>query len=322
MIVKVGETKESTFRDCTIDGILVNVYMRNDTANDAIVFSDFLPQSVLLKVILYRNKKEITVVQNNLKILGTYCTLKKGFTNWYRGNIITYPAVGVFSDKVILAKIDFGGCINVKEDDELYIEMTCGANAFTTRMNTGVSYVEFNPDFAIGYEKFTPMIKSKVVQAQENSQKFSIGDNCVKLAYLNFDLDNFSSQAIVTASIQSTQWQASLNFFDLMNRHYNVIQCANTQYRYGNTQPVTAGNEAFPYLPVYPQSVIIHEGVLDVTDLDNLQVDLSLNGPNIAASQNYVVSTTGISSMQLLDRAEKREQKHLIEKVSSLPAKM
>jgi len=322
MNVKVGETKENTFKDATIDGMLFNIYMRNLTANDAIIFSDFLPQYVLLKVILYRDKQEITIVQNNLKILGTYSALNYGMAQWNRGTIITYPAGGVFSDKFISLFVDFGGNINVKEDDELYCEVTVAANAFNPRMNTGVSYVEFNPNYSIGYERYTPQIKSKVVQANENSQKFSIGDNCTKLAFLNFDLDNIQNQAIVTASVSSTQYSASLNFFDLLTRHWNALVAPAINLRYGNTQPVTGGNQAFPYLPDYPQSVIIHAGGRDmIKELDNCQIDLSLNGPNVAASQNYVVSTVGITSQRLLARAAQRELKHEQEKMGSLAAK-
>lgn len=322
MIVKVAETKENTFKDSTIDGILFNVYMLADAVNVPIVAADFLPQNVIVKCILYRNKEEITIVQNNLMILGLYSSLNYGINNWARGNVIVYPGVATASSKLISLFMDFGGPINVKEDDELYIEVTVGQTAFSSAMDLGVSFVEFNPNFAIGYEFGTPMIKSKVVQAQENSQKFSIGDNCIKLAFLNFDLDNISTQAIVTASVQSDQWQVSLNFFDLLNRHWNRLVSPTIEYRYGNTQPVTVGNQAFPYLPLYPQSVIIHVGEKEnPKDIDNCLLDLSLNGEFVNASQNYVVSTVFRGTKSLVARAERRMQKHQMEKIATLPDK-
>jgi len=317
MIIKLGETKPQQLRQSSISGVILNVYIKADVANTALVAADFLPQELMLKVNLSRNKANKTVCQDNLKILGLYSALNYGINSWYRGNVLTYPAVGIKEEKLISVMVMFGQAINVKNDDELTIECTAGRGIFSAAVDQGVSYVEFNPMFARGYEWGTPKINAKVVQQNITNEKYSFGDNVVKLAFLNFDQDSLANQVITSINVMSDQYRASLNFYDLLNIHWNHNVYPTVQYRFGNTQPVTAGNEAFPYLPKYPQSVVIAVGD-ENNNLDNCQVDASFNSANVNASQNYFVGTTLDMTAETVTKAEIRSVKHQQEKAIQL----
>lgn len=321
MIARLGETTKLESRDMTTDGILVNIYLKAAAVNVSLsALTDFLAKEVTIKSTLYRNKKLTGICVDNLLILGIYSSLNYNMPGFYRGNVITYKDVAVKEEMLVQAFIHYGGCINIKGDDEFSTEVLVGRGVFSSNIDSSVSQVEFSQNRAIGYEIGTPTIRSQVVTPNQTNDNYSLGDNVTKLAFLQLDKDNISSPALVSVQISSTQYSANLNFFDTLNRHWNYLTSPVINWRYGNTQPVTAGNEAFPYLPKFPQTVMLHVGTKDSkTYLDNCQIAANFNSANINAGMNYFVATSLEMSQELIVKAQERQQKHAEEKVAGTP---
>ena len=90
MVVTRQENKTLTIKEQSVDGILIYVMLVGATVDQALVASDFTPSEVNLKTILYRNKQQIVITQDNLQILGLYSALQFGLNGWYRGNVVNY----------------------------------------------------------------------------------------------------------------------------------------------------------------------------------------------------------------------------------------
>lgn len=318
MIVKLGETKNLTVKESTVDGILCNIYAMAAAVNTSLVAADFLKQEVTLKVILKRDKANKVIAQDNLLVLGLFSALNYGEQEWSKGTTLVYKDVAVKEQRLQTLYIPFGGPINIKGTDELIVEMVVGRAAFGANVDAGVSYIEFNPNYAIGYEYGTPMIKAEVLQANITKQKFSLGDNVTKIAFLNFDQTGLDSQVINSLQLSSDKVDMSLNFFDLFNRHRTVLLPPSIQHRYFGTLPSTT--EAFQGLPDFPQSVIVHASDINRNiELDNCSVDISTNSANVAASQNYLVWICYETTQEMIQKAENRREKHTVEKLGAIP---
>lgn len=323
MIVSAGETKDIDVKESSVDGVVINVYMKHGTANTAIALSDFIPQLATLKTTLSRNKRNYIITQDNLQILGLYSSMNYGLEAWYRGNVITYPASGIKSDKVISLVVPFGNVMNIKQGDILNIQMILGTGVFASGIDAGVSYIEFKPRFAIGYETGTPSIRSKVVQANIPQEQYYLGDGIVKASFLNFDKDTIASPTVITScDIASDQLRESRNWYDLFNLDRNVYTSPVQNLRYAATQPALS-DEALPYVKKYPQSFILHVGTKDNHSmLDNCVLTISYNQSNVAAGQNYVVWTSYEMSKDLLAKAHNRALKHQQEAIDKMPEKL
>lgn len=321
MIVNQGETKELTIRNRTIDGIMINIVLTGDTLDTAITIANLLTQNITVKATLKREKSVKVLMQNNLRILGLYSTLNYGQTDWTRGNVMTYDAAGAFETRLLSLFIPLGGFLNIKGTDEFVIEFVVAQGTFGATINSTSSYLEFNPHYAVGYETGIPYIYSSVVQQNITQQEFSLGDNVTKIMLINFDQNGYTdaTQVIQTVQLTSDKLDASYNNYDLFNIHRNVFTSPIINRRYAATQPALT-DQALPYLPDFPQSYILFAGKNgEVSSLDSTTVYASFNGALVAASQNYVVWSAFETSLKLLERARLRKEKHIYEKLQSLP---
>lgn len=322
MICKLGETTKLEIKDKTLDGIFFNILMKGDAVNTTLsALTDFIAKEVALKVTLSRENKITTVMADNLLILGIYSSLNYDSAGFYRGHVINYADADEVETKLITCYIPFGGHINNKGKDKTTIEVNTGLKAFSDNVNQGVSYVAFEPHYSIGYELGTPITKSYTVNPNQTNDNYQFGDNVVKLAFINLDKDNIEDNVISTLSIGSKQWDQAMDFFTLLNHHWNTLASPVINWRYGNTQPVTGGNEAFPYIPYYPQSVCLFAGSKDVSKyLDECNVYAQFNSDNVVAGKNIFIATQLEMSAELVEKANDRMNKHSQEKLNSLPA--
>lgn len=321
MIIKLGENKSQIVNNETVNGIMVDVYLLHGTANTAFLSSAFVPSEVQVKVELKRTKGNLTVIQDNLQFLGMFSSKDYGNKEWTVGTVLTYPSGGVKSSKVYSLWIPFGGPINLKGSDELVISMIAGRSIFSSAVDSAISYVDFNYSTCIGYEVATPFIRSQVVQANISNEKYSLGDNVIKIMMCNYDKDvvDEASQVVSNLSILSDKLSATYNWLQLFNRDKNCFTPPHVSLRYGNTQPVTAGNEAFPYIPRNPQTFTVFASPdYKKSALNNCQLNVSYNTTNVNASQNFVGWIGFIQDAEIVEKAQGMAEKHIIENVTKI----
>jgi len=320
MIVKLGENKTQIVNNETVDGVMVDVYLYAAAVNTAFVAADFDPNEVQIKVQLKRSKGDLQVIGDNLKLLGIFSAKDYGAPAWMLGNVLTYPAVATKSSKLYSLFIPFGGPINLKGSDELVISFIVGRSVWSTAVDSAISYIDFNYSTCIGYEVGTPFIRSQVVQANITNEKYSLGDVVQKISFINYDKDviDEGSQVIASLSLQSDKLRGTWNWFQLFSRNLNYFTNAVIQLRYGNTQPVTAGNEALPYVPKYPQSFTIFANKKSTKTLNNVQLNVSYNTANVNASQNFIVWIGAIQDAEIVSKALEMANKHAVENVAKV----
>jgi hypothetical protein len=320
MIIRKSESRQQTVRSNTIDGLNLDIYLSAAAVNTAIGVNDFDPRQVNLKVLLKRNKRTYTLMQDNLLILGTFNSLLKGHHEFQNGWYVIAPAANAKAVQIRTVKICLGGHVNLKNDDEIFVEVTIGSGAFSANLDDTNCYVECDVNYSIGYEGGVMYTVSEVIQANSSKQAFNPGDNVVSLALLNFSEDNFVNQVVTNLQFSSDRLDFSHNFFQLLNRHVQQFGC-NPNYRYGHTIPIDESNpsdKAFKWLPVYPQSFqLLHE-----EEVDKLVVDISFNGSLVQASQNYLVYRRYETDIVTVAKAQQMDVKHTKEKLDKLPAQM
>ena len=319
MIVTKGQTKSLTLRNVTSNGILVTVYLAAAAANTAITPSTFVRNEVNVKAELKRNKTQTALFNDNLQVLGLYNAKNYGLRDWIAGNKMNIAAVGVVEDMILNVFIQYGGHINCKGDDELVIQMKCGTNAFGVAYSQANSYIEFDANRSQGYEDGVPVTSSQVVQANITNEKYYPGDHCAKIMFLNFDKDNITDQVINTCMISSDRFDMSMNFYSMWNRDRNVLLPARMEERF-TTAAYNPAAFVFGYQQEYPQTVCLYSSPDGDSTINNVTIDMSYQGSEVAASQNYVVSTSFIVSKNSVARRVRREMKHNLENFNSLPA--
>ncbi|MFT3945946.1 MAG: hypothetical protein QM763_03140 [Agriterribacter sp.] len=286
MVVKQGESKQEVLRSGTYRSITVIPYLVAAANNDRLTASDLDASQVNVKVILKRNKATYLIMNDNLKLLAFANTLKKGFQEFYNGLDIVFPAASVKHVSIRPVTLDFGTNIRLNAGDELVAEVKVATTgAFFTDVNATDSYAEFYFNPSVGYEAGVPEVVCEVVQANATKQSFSLGSGVTDVSFINFDKDDLVSQVITTLQLSSDKLDLGLSFNQLQARRTQLLgEQANV--RYGSSLPVTVANQAiFRALDFFPQSMPIVCG----EELDTAKLDISFNGANVVASQNYVV---------------------------------
>lgn len=320
MIVHAGENKPMEIRGNTVDGILFNVWMKSASINTNLNAADFISSNMTIKATLVRNKQPIVICQDNLQVLGVFAALSYGAPDWLFGNRLQNGTGGAYGYYLLSLRIPFGGPINVKGDDLLLLEGIASPGVFSSDCDITASYVEFNPDFAKGYEMGTPQIQTMVVQTNTTNQKFDCGTNVGKIVLINLDKTNINLDQQVVSSVQlaSKEISAMWNWYDIFNRHRNNFTSPTVKYQ--TAADATLTPVYVPYVPLLPQSFVLHAGTKDRPELLNdVAVNLVTNSANVNASQNYVAWNKYTITQELQARAFERARKHDYERLAAMP---
>jgi hypothetical protein len=316
MLAKAGESKQETYRQGTFGSITIIPYLVAAAANDKIVASDLDTSGINVKVILKRDRGTNVIMNDSLKLLGTFDTLLGNYHEFTSGLDFVYPADGVKNILIRPVTLSFGTSLRVNPGDELIIEVKVSKpGAFGAAISEADSYVEFYANSSVGYEAGIPEVVCEVVQSNATKQSFSLGDSVRDIAVLNFDKDDLSSQVINTLQLSSDRLGLGLSFNQL--QAMRILKYGNAPaYRYGTALPVTIANQAiFRALDFLPQSFV----VACADDLDAVKLDISFNGANVSASNNYVVCRRIRSSKEIVRSSLSRAQKHTKENYDKLP---
>ncbi|MEO8933120.1 MAG: hypothetical protein ABI295_02345 [Xanthomarina sp.] len=321
MIVKSGQTIQDTQTSGTYNGIWLQIYLLASIVNKAILRSDFSPAGINIKVVLKRKSGSTVMMQDNLQILGHYCSLKMAQNLFLDGFDKVYATASKKAIKLRSVFLDFGGHVKINSGDQLLVEVSCAAvGTLSSNIDKDASFIEFWAASSIGYEEYIPVTVANVVQASTTKQQFNPGDNITKCAILNFDQDNIETEIVSNISLQSDRYDVSMSFNQLL-AHSRSFYGQTENARYGISLPIDAsGLTVVRGLDSYPQTLVLFDGQNDKKELDQCRLDIAFNSGNVAASQNFVVWTQNIEDLQTLLAAAKIEQKHNDEKLQKVSA--
>lgn len=291
MNIRNRETQTESYRNQTVDGILVKAYLINPSGTPVTTDIDF--EQSTIKVVLNRGGVQDIIVQDDLKKLGLASTvdslLQYAFST---GNTTINSNLG----SLIMFKIPFGGHINLKNDDFIWVEVT-NLNGLFGASIAATSYLDIKLTKSVGYETHIPMISSRVIQASESSRKFDLGDNVKRVAILNYDKTDFLNNVIDNITISSDRYNENLNFGDLV---YGKVA------RYPNQLLVPVGNDLSVQMQE-DQSFIL----MDFHQhFNGVELDIKFQSTQVLQGKNVIVFWTYRTDMTIINKAAALETKH------------
>lgn len=309
MLCKVGETQAKTYKNQSLRGLQViftNVHTTADTAfaNHAIDFTQ-----VTISVILKRAGKSYTIAQDQLMPLILASNFKK--PSWHYSHPLRNTnfielrekALGVDHKIMIPTEIDFGGPINLKNDDELRAKITYHAGAAGATISAAESYVEVYPVADIGNEETIPAIVTESIQTGQTRTDISIGDNVKEVFFINTNKSSRleSVNVIDELNFKSDKLVRDLNYNQLILQTVKQLQYIDDASSRFQSFCVA---EQFDY------------------EMNNVQLTISLDSTQVTAGKNWVVAYKSIPDRETLARAIARERRHSEENEAALLAQI
>lgn len=320
MIVRIGENKQEVATSGKYDAVNLNVYMIASAVNTALAPADFLSSFVTVKVVLRRDGSDYYLLQDNLSILGTFASLLNGYNVWTDGWDKIVATASLKNIKLRAVQLPFGGVHEVKPGDKLICEISVANGAFSANVDATNSNIDFTFNPAQGVELGIFQTRSEVIQTNTTNQSFSIGDNITKIALLNFDKTDYSSEVVSTLGLNSLTLDANYTFNQLLAIQ-NTFTDSVGRPAYGTAYPVVPGNKVYRGVDALPQSFYIYNGHDENQDLDDVKVYVSFNSANVAASQNYFVYRSYRATQQSVAAAQSEAARSASSKVKNLPVK-
>jgi len=255
----------------TVTGVLAAITLQHDTANTAITNSMFDATKTTLKVTLIRGGKSKDVCSDNLKVLAADSAFQDAGWDCIFGtsNVqLQAPAVGVKARALITYQVDFHSPINVRENDQLVINMTVNNGTYSAVLDLSGSQIEFSEIQGEGSEYGFPIIESYALNTGDSQHTVETRDNVKQVTLINLDkTDNLEASAVVSQKA-------------LVTDEINITR----QY----LEMLTERTEEFPSIPLANtrnQSFILAKG----EDYDKCSVELQLNSSNVNGGQNYII---------------------------------
>lgn len=236
---------------------------------------------------LYRNGKKHTICNGQLGVLARESMFRNGYE--HANNGAAQFAIVAGTDIVVPLVIDFGSPINLKGTDYIETEIDAQSGWYGTGTTPGNCYIEalFRP--TIGVEYNIPQINVSTVKSGAGEHQLSIGDNVTSIALISLTNTNLTTanQQLVNFKVDSDRYTINDNFVRALGRRslqfdYYIVQV--TRYH------------SFKYEPE--------------TEIDDVQVDITLNSANIGSNTHFLVWRSFINDFETLNRASMLENKH------------
>lgn len=316
MNVKLGESRLLAATSGTYSSMSLYALLTHGTANTVIATTDFLPENVYIKVTLTRNNRSYIICNDNLLVLGVDATLKKGYHEFLNGFDKTYAASGVKQIKLRTVVIDWKLPIRVGAGDELTAEVTMATGSLTSNLDSSNSLLDFSFNKAIGYEIGIPRIISRTIPVNSTNAEFTPGDHVTKVALLNLDKTDLSSEVLTTLNLSSDRLDYNKTFNQLLNEMPTTYD-EMPRFRFGTSLPITSAtvSRGLDYLP---QSFILFDGDKIQNELADCNVNIAFNSANVAASKNFLVWHSYSTDEKTLLAAQERATKHATENIQAV----
>jgi hypothetical protein len=303
MIIRNRETQTENIRNQTINGLSVLAYLINPSGTP--VSSDVDFEQCVVKVILNRNGQQDIIVQDDLKKLGLASSID--MLNQYAFDTAG-ATINSNLGSLVAFIIPFGGHINLKGDDFLFVEVTNLKDLFASGIQVS-SYLEIKPLKSVGYEEFIPSIKTVVVQASESSRKYDLGDNVKRAVILNYDKTDFTNNVIQNITVSSDRYSENLTFGDLILSKVS---------RYGKQLIPVGANYDLATSFQQDQSFVL----MDFHQhFNSVELDIKFNSGQVAQGKNILVYWTYRTDMTILNKAANLQAKHQEKAVAAIPVK-
>ncbi|MEB0278966.1 hypothetical protein [Mucilaginibacter sp. 10B2] len=294
MIVKHLELKNQSYKNIKLNGLSVKCLL-NGLANAGSTNVDFSKSN--LKIILTRNDVQHVIVMDNLKILGLASSIDLLNQQSFATNTPMGEQLVTGQTALVNFTIPFGGVIDLHGDDEIYIEVQNSSSLFTDPALEAASYIEIKPIKCYGVERFIPSIRTWVIQANEQSNQYMIGDNLIRLVMLNYDKTDFKNNVINNLIFSSDRLDETYTFADLVANKLSGF-----------------GKQLLPHADADIAVDIQQDQSFVITDFhqeyDGVQLDMQFNAPNLTASNNYIVAWTYKTDWTILTKAAESDKKH------------
>jgi len=307
MNIKHLESRDSRIQSQTINGLSVKAFVYADsfTSGDTIYGSQKVDFSKCqIKVILNRDGLDHIIMQDNLKLLGLAGNLNtRGQLAFYADH--DHQSLLADGRSLVSFNLPFGGPIKISGDDYIYLEVTNQAGLFAAGYLNS-SFLEIKPIKCVGYETFVPQVKSINIQAGTTSEIYSLGDNVIRCALLNYDKTNFKTPIVNNLNFNSDRLSDGFTYFDLIN--FKEQSFAKT--------PVNISTEASTVLESDQSFLLVDFG----QKFNQLTLNFAFDGDQVTAGNNFLVYWTYKTDWTTLQKAKDLSTKHANAEAASIPS--
>jgi len=302
MIIRNRETQTENVRNQTVNGLSVKGFLITSSGTPTSANIDF--EQCVVKIVLNRNGTQDIILQDDLKKLGLASNVDMLAQYAFSTTPIT---VGSDLGALICFSIPFGGHINLKNDDYLFVEVTNLKDLFTSNAQS-TSYIETKLIKSVGYEEFIPQISSKVIQANESTRKYDLGDNVKRAVILNYDKTDFTDNVVQNITISSDRYNENLTFPDLVLSKIN---------RFGKQLLPSASNSDISTGLQEDQSFVL----MDFHQhFNGVELDIKFSPAQVVQGNNVIVYWTYRTDAGILQKAQNLQAKHVQKAIDAIPA--
>lgn len=286
MINISNQNPQSTqsFKNKSIDGFTTSILF---TTNSGGIGSTPLDTEQLqLKGTLRRNGSEIEMFNHTLKNLVLLSHIKSSTYDFLLNGVVIQvgSAGGGIDSYIVPLRFDFGGTINLIGDDEFILEWQLNSGFFSAsaNLNLNTCYISVDDAESSDIEYYVPITRSKVIEGSQDNPTYSLGDNIMNLMLVNYDKTGFNlaDRVVKTLRLKSDKITKNDTFDELLTKAISYY---------------TAPSEAL----VRNQNWIVYQGA---EELDNVELNLSLNSANVTSSKNYILWRTFYTDNWLVTR--------------------
>jgi hypothetical protein len=289
--VRFGETETFELRNKSIKSINIAVTGKHTTAATSFAGTLLKTEEVNVKATLKRKGKTHVIFNELLKpLLLATNFLNEGFSEVTGSGVVKLlQAAGVKEERTQRLTLNFGTILNLKGDDLLIFEIKVPNSAVGTGVDVNTSSLYVNFDEAVGYEYGIPNITSRSITPNKTRVSESLGDNVHFVHLINMDKNsNLASDEVVTTVTMSS------DRLD-MNDDNNELECKRIQQFQTGGDSNSRNN-----------SWQLHGG----QQIDNVDLELTLVGTNVNASENFIVVTRMLVTADNLARVRAMKAKH------------
>jgi hypothetical protein len=294
MIIKHQETKNQNYTNIKLKGLSV-ICSLNGFANAGSQHVDFTKS--VIQVILTRNGSPHVITSQNLKVLGLASTLGTLNQSAFCTDAPLAEVLVAGQSGMVSFEIPFGGVVDLHGTDNIYIEVVNSSGLFTNPALEATSFLEIKPLKCYGIEQFIPRIRAQVIQANEASNQYMFGDNCIRLAVLNYDKTDFKNNVINNIVFGSDRLDETYNYPNLIARKISA---------FGKQLIPLAANDLATSMQEDQSFLLVDFN----EEYDAVTLDINFRSENVAASSNYIVSWNYDTDWTIIAAANAKKNDH------------
>jgi hypothetical protein len=292
-LIREGQNDSMQIRNANVTNISFNVLGTHGTVNTSLSAGWLDTAKIDVKAILTRDGEQMTILSGTLETF-----LREGYQYDHRydlidsstGTILVLKGAAVKEQGLLPFDIDLGGIINLRDSDVLEVSMNWHSGALAAAMDSALSYIEIGYKEGIGLEFVTPTIQVLAIASEQNEFRKGLGSNVQSIMLINTDATtNYSTdQVIKTMVMDSDKVKENVNYNDLHQRRLRKFP----------TKTMADGRL---------QSHILHDGPVE---LDNVNVELTLESGNVATGKNFLVYRQYKMNRRKVAWARAKREKH------------